>query len=211
VRLPHGYTNATATDSRVVTKRYLGPGASRRRDAEAGCLTRLAGVVPVPELVTVDEDAITVGFVRGAHGQDLLDEHPAEVLGACGRVLRDIHAVRLEDAVLVHGDFGPQNLLLDSGSWQVTAVLDWEWAHPGDPVEDLAWCEWIVRTHHPGQVTALPAFFAAYGAEPPWPQRHEAMLAACHTMLGFVTRWDPGNLAAQDLWRDRIARTQAFA
>jgi hypothetical protein len=27
---------------------------------------------------------------------------------------------------------------------RVTAVLDWEFAHLGQPVEDLAWAEWIV-------------------------------------------------------------------
>ncbi len=38
---------------------------------------------------------------------------------------------------LVHGDFKPGNLLLGDG--QVTAVLDWETAHLGDPHEDLGW------------------------------------------------------------------------
>jgi len=35
--------------------------------------------------------------------------------------------------------------------------VDWEWAHAGNPIEDLAWCEWIVRMHHPRDVTALGA------------------------------------------------------
>ena len=39
--------------------------------------------------------------------------------------------------VLVHGDFRPANLLVANG--QVTALLDWEFAHVGDPVEDLGW------------------------------------------------------------------------
>jgi len=39
--------------------------------------------------------------------------------------------------VLVHGDFRPANLLVDKG--KVTALLDWEFAHTGDPVEDLGW------------------------------------------------------------------------
>jgi len=39
--------------------------------------------------------------------------------------------------VLVQGDTGPGNFLHDGH--QVTAVLDWELAHLGDPVEDLAW------------------------------------------------------------------------
>ena len=40
-------------------------------------------------------------------------------------------------AVLVHGDFRPANLLVDSG--RITAVLDWEFAHAGDPTEDIGW------------------------------------------------------------------------
>ncbi len=40
-------------------------------------------------------------------------------------------------AVLVHGDIGFHNLMIDSG--RVTALLDWEFSHPGDPVEDLVY------------------------------------------------------------------------
>lgn len=38
---------------------------------------------------------------------------------------------------LVHGDAGPGNFLFDGG--RMTALLDWELAHIGDPMEDLAW------------------------------------------------------------------------
>lgn len=40
-------------------------------------------------------------------------------------------------ATLVHGDFRNGNLLVDDG--RLTAVLDWELGHIGDPMEDLAW------------------------------------------------------------------------
>jgi aminoglycoside phosphotransferase (APT) family kinase protein len=39
--------------------------------------------------------------------------------------------------VLVHGDFRTGNYLVDAQG--VTAILDWEGAHLGDPVEDLGW------------------------------------------------------------------------
>lgn len=39
--------------------------------------------------------------------------------------------------VLVHGDAGPGNFLFDDG--HMTSLIDWELAHPGDPMEDLAW------------------------------------------------------------------------
>jgi aminoglycoside phosphotransferase len=39
--------------------------------------------------------------------------------------------------VIVHGDAGPGNFLFSDG--RVSAVLDWELAHLGDPHDDLAW------------------------------------------------------------------------
>ncbi|MGI4806784.1 MAG: phosphotransferase family protein, partial [Janthinobacterium lividum] len=38
---------------------------------------------------------------------------------------------------LVHGDAGPGNFLFEHG--RLTAIIDWELAHLGDPMEDLAW------------------------------------------------------------------------
>ena len=38
---------------------------------------------------------------------------------------------------LTHGDFGPHNVLVNEGV--VSGVLDWESAHIGDQVEDIAW------------------------------------------------------------------------
>jgi aminoglycoside phosphotransferase (APT) family kinase protein len=39
--------------------------------------------------------------------------------------------------VLVHADYRTGNLLVDDG--RITGVLDWEMAHLGDPMEDVAW------------------------------------------------------------------------
>jgi aminoglycoside phosphotransferase (APT) family kinase protein len=40
-------------------------------------------------------------------------------------------------ATLVHGDYRIGNVLIGDGG--LHAVLDWEFAHVGDPCEDLAW------------------------------------------------------------------------
>lgn len=48
---------------------------------------------------------------------------------------------------IVHGDYRTGNLLYDHSG--ITGVLDWEMAHPGDPLEDLAWAQlasWRVGT-----------------------------------------------------------------
>lgn len=50
--------------------------------------------------------------------------------------LRD-RAPSAPERVLVHGDFKPGNVLIDDTS--ITALLDWELAHLGDPMEDLGW------------------------------------------------------------------------
>ena len=39
--------------------------------------------------------------------------------------------------MLVHGDYRTGNYLADESG--VTAILDWEGAHLGDPIEDLGW------------------------------------------------------------------------
>jgi aminoglycoside phosphotransferase (APT) family kinase protein len=61
-------------------------------------------------------------------------------------VLRE-HAPPSTGTVLVHADFKPGNVLLDGD--RVTALLDWELAHLGDPLEDLGWVTQPLRaTEH---------------------------------------------------------------
>ncbi len=70
--------------------------------------------------------------------RDLLDilgqPHPAFELG-----LRWLSANRpaTGEPTVVHGDFRLGNLMVDGDG--LAAVLDWELAHLGDPVEDLGW------------------------------------------------------------------------
>lgn len=216
----HGYTNSTATDGRLVVKRYLGPDAEIRQAAEVAALTTLAGRLPVPPLVETADGTITVGLVAGRPGQELLEDRPELVLRAVGQLAAEVAAVDVAGLtglttapggrVLVHGDFGPQNLLLDDATAEPTALVDWELAHIGDPVVDLAWAEWIVRTHHPHLVSALPALFVGYGSEPAWRVRHELMLAKCQSALDFVRRWPGGSTAGLELWERRLAATAAF-
>lgn len=52
-------------------------------------------------------------------------------------------APEAEAIVLVHGDFKPGNALVQDG--EITAKLDWETAHLGDPLEDLGWVTNPVR------------------------------------------------------------------
>ncbi|CDO90280.1 hypothetical protein AWC29_26445 [Mycobacterium triplex] len=59
--------------------------------------------------------------------------------------------------VLLHGDIGFHNFLFDDG--RLTAVIDWEFGHLGDPAEDLAY----VRNSL-GEALDWAAFIRAYRA-----------------------------------------------
>ena len=66
---------------------------------------------------------------------------------ALGRCALEILRQRAPDyhgpTVLCHGDVGPKNFMFEDG--RITAIIDWENAHFGDPMDDLAW--WIFRGH----------------------------------------------------------------
>src|SRR5919202_5720508 len=103
-RLAHGYTNQSWLAGELVVKQYQGVDAGVRLGVEVAALARVAGVVPVPDVVKVDLVAARVAmtFVPGRHGQELIDEgRTTQVLSAAGRTLR-----RLEEGLpgLVHGD-----------------------------------------------------------------------------------------------------------
>lgn len=63
--------------------------------------------------------------------------HPHPVFDLAFRWLRDHAPSDATKLTLVHGDFRHGNLMI--GPDGVRAVLDWELAHIGDPMEDLAW------------------------------------------------------------------------
>jgi aminoglycoside phosphotransferase (APT) family kinase protein len=62
---------------------------------------------------------------------------PRPVFELALRWLRDHDPGPSEQTTLVHGDFRHGNLII--GPDGVRAVLDWELAHTGDPMEDLGW------------------------------------------------------------------------
>lgn len=62
---------------------------------------------------------------------------PVPVVDLAISMLRDRFPGEPDRLVLCHGDAGPGNVLHDAGA--VTGLLDWEFAHLGDPADDLAW------------------------------------------------------------------------
>jgi aminoglycoside phosphotransferase (APT) family kinase protein len=117
-----------------------------------------------------------------------IDEMAGKAVLARGRISPRLAAVVAwlhanvpphETAQIIHGDVGLHNCLADRG--RLTAVLDWERAHLGDPTEDLAYLRPSIEPHY-----SWPAFLEAYvaaGGRRPDPEVER-----------FYTVW-------QDTWR----------
>jgi aminoglycoside phosphotransferase (APT) family kinase protein len=76
-----------------------------------------------------------VAHWRRIYEQDRLEAHPIleRGFGWLGR-----HLPEATNITLVHGDYRSGNFLHDERG-HITAVLDWEMTHLGDPCEDLGW------------------------------------------------------------------------
>ncbi|MEK6277362.1 MAG: phosphotransferase family protein [Actinomycetota bacterium] len=93
--------------------------------------------------------------------------------------LRWLRAERPDPAApgLVHGDFRLGNFIVDESG--LAAVIDWELAHIGDPVEDIGWLgirSWRFgnddrRVAGVGSLDDFLAAYAAAGGEPPDAER----------------------------------------
>jgi aminoglycoside phosphotransferase (APT) family kinase protein len=73
--------------------------------------------------------------------EDTLDRHdvgPEPIVRAAIRWMRRNPPPPAQKLSMVHGDFRAGNFLYDD-SGNLIAVLDWEMAHMGDSLEDLAW------------------------------------------------------------------------
>ena len=102
-------------------------------------------------LAAVPAEALDLSFTRTATREntarqelnywvEFLDRHdigPEPITRAAIRQLERWQPVA-QKLALVHGDFRAGNFLYDDAG-TLQAVLDWEMAHCGDPLEDLAW------------------------------------------------------------------------
>jgi len=69
---------------------------------------------------------------------DADEEHPQPIVRACIRRLRASPPPPARKLSVVHGDYRTGNFMHD-GAGRIVALLDWEMAHIGDPLEDLGW------------------------------------------------------------------------
>lgn len=129
----------------VVTERLAGESLGRTirvDDRFAGARGALTGQLATAAAAIHTIDPAAVPELRGGDqlalirsGFDGFDEpHPAFELAF--RWL-ERHRPPVADETVVHGDYRLGNFLVDETG--LVAVLDWELAHRGDPVEDLGW------------------------------------------------------------------------
>jgi aminoglycoside phosphotransferase (APT) family kinase protein len=119
---------------------------ARAREGMAGRLGEILAAIhrvdlSRPELAGLAEAGPGQGSAQGevlriAAGIRQLSPEPHPVLDLAERWLL-ARAPAARRPVLVHGDYRVGNLVFDEQG--VRAVLDWELAHVGDPVEDLGW------------------------------------------------------------------------
>jgi aminoglycoside phosphotransferase (APT) family kinase protein len=92
-----------------------------------------------------------------------LRPHVSEsVFSSARAVIRDAPHVPTSELIFAHGDFGPQNVMVQGS--RVTGLLDFEDARRAHPLLDTAWWIWLVRTHTPNAFeTGWPAFQEGQG------------------------------------------------
>ncbi|MGB3044726.1 MAG: phosphotransferase family protein [Xanthobacteraceae bacterium] len=87
----------------------------------------------LPQLRRMNPAMEIAELTRDYHGFDW----PRPVFDLALRWLADNDPGPVQQETLVHGDFRNGNLII--GEDGIRAVLDWELAHFGDPMEDLGW------------------------------------------------------------------------
>lgn len=151
---------------KVVKEPKLAEGRARLPEQMADELAKIHAVplAELPALPGREGGAASARVIERLYAElDALGEpHPAIEWGL--RWLAD-HPPRAFGEGLVHGDFRIGNLLVTNEG--LAAVIDWEFAHVGDPVEDLAWP--LVRAWRFGQdalrlggIAAIDGYLARY-------------------------------------------------
>jgi len=145
---PYGYLGEIAGRPAFVTERVSGETIGRRvvqRPELAGARASLP-VQMAEELAKIHAiPAERVPFLSGGGARDVLvrlereldaldEPHPAIELGLAWATY---NAPEHHETVFAHGDFRVGNLVVTIAG--LAYVLDWEFAHLGDPAEDVAW------------------------------------------------------------------------
>jgi aminoglycoside phosphotransferase (APT) family kinase protein len=113
----------------------------------------IEGPDPIPRFV---DSCLASENLRGRMPADVRDRMPDVLWRDAARL-----AALSDETNLVHGDFNKRNLLVRSiaGRWRVAAVLDWEFAVSGCPLQDFGN---FLRYERASRPRAEPHFSAGY-------------------------------------------------
>lgn len=165
------WIDGEAIGARVTRDPRLAEARERLPTALAETLAAIHSVTPAavpdlpierpPFLTGVDPATAAIGFLAA-----LLDRLPRR-RPACEFILGWLraHQPAPTPMTLVHGDFRTGNFMVNPAG--LSGVLDWEFAHWGDPAEDIAWL--CVRDWRFGQIARAAGgicdratFYSAY-------------------------------------------------
>lgn len=215
-RLPYGWANGVWRIGDEGVKRYFG--ADSAADFEASLLRALQSTLPVPAVIAVSARELRMQFVPGINGQPALEgaseSEARRMFAILGRLLARIHGLGAALSVdlpgrgesLVHGDFSWPNAIFSEDRRELHALVDWEKAHLGDAVEDIAWFEWNVRKWWPPRLYGMSDFFDAYGTRPDWGTRHQAMLSCIDRHISRITPVAPHLVPKWQGFRDEVQK-----
>ena len=113
-------------------------------------------------------------------------------------------------AVVCHGDFGPQNVLVVGE--RISGLLDFEDARIGDPLLDVAWWAWLIRAHTPEAFSRTwRTFLEAAGIDASEPGFDDRVVTlAILLVLETAERFRRSAPERHAGWGERISRTLAW-
>lgn len=179
-----------------VLKRYQGPGVIQRWQTELQLLQTLKGKLPLPKLLDHKVDGeILIQKPSGEAASEIINENnSAVILAEIGSLLYEVQKISVQDlhgflkgngGILVHGDFSLETIRMNPLTYKPLEIMNWEWAHLGETVEDAAWLEWHIRMQMGKFIQGIPTFYEAYGSTPPWSLRKDAMIEKCLRQLEY--------------------------
>ncbi len=105
------------------------------------------GISAAPRVLGIDEKGrFTLEYLEGDSPDDL-GHFTDEACTAAARIIRILHDALWDlpgipkGSTVCHGDLSPCNFIFRDGS--PYAVIDWDAAHAGDPLTDLAYAIWL--------------------------------------------------------------------
>jgi aminoglycoside phosphotransferase (APT) family kinase protein len=195
VSLGHGL-GATAARIGAVTFEapgFFGPGTPLRTSG------------PLPDLQAYIHDCLDSTPARQAVGDALCDE--VKALVTANQRYFDFEG----NARLVHGDYKPSNLLVDTGRLTVTGVLDWEFAFAGPPLYDLATLLRDSDAYPPAFEAAVCDGFVEGGGALPEDWKRRIRLMDVSSLAGFLAEAGSATERARDVERLLMATLRQWA